>query len=186
MPEGEESVEGVGGPAALSQKDIEARLDKLNRERERHYKRVQEIMEDHMRDLTPCELCWGFAPGYRFDPIPDDQRAGVMLVLGMSEVGNYAEDTHSQVCADCRGFGVVATGSKVQGQEALTCLNCGGRGWMGDRAPSAGLAPPLSPMSEPDNGAPEIVPQSQEVADAAAAARAAGLIVIDPHASGTS
>lgn len=186
LPGGEESVGGAGGPEALSQKDIESRLDKLNREGERHAKRVVEIMGSSMQDLKPCELCWTFAPGFRFNPIPDEQRAHVMVTLGLSEVGNYAEDTHSQACADCRGYGVVATGSKVQGQEALPCLNCNGRGWMGDRAGAPGPAPPLSPMSEPDNGAPEVVPQSQEVADAAAAARAAGLIVIDPHASGTS
>lgn len=175
-----EQGEGAGEPEALSQKEIESRLDKLNREGERHAKRVHEIMAEAMRDLTPCELCWPFAPGFRFEPIPDDQRAAVMLTLGVSEVANYAEDTHSQACADCRGWGVVATGSKVQGQEALTCMNCNGRGWMGDRATGPVAAPPLSPMSEPANGAPEVVPHTPEVAEAIRIAKAAGAIVIEP------
>ncbi len=178
-PEGEPQAQHEQ-PQALSEKDIEERNRKLDKEAMRHANRVQEIIGADMEALTPCELCLPVIPGFRGPFIPDDQRAAVMLLLGMSGVGNYAEDRHSQACGDCNGWGVVATGSKVQGQEALTCMNCNGRGWMGDRAEQ--VAAPLVAvlLVEQPNGVPEVVPHSPEVQQAIETARAAGAIVIEP------
>lgn len=179
-PAGDEPHEHTDEPQALSQKDIEQRLEKLNREGERHFKRVHEIMREQMRDLAPCELCWSFAPGFRFQPVPDEQRANVMIALELSEVAAYVHDRHSEACAECNGWGMVATGSKVNGQDALTCLNCGGKGWMGDRAPETRVAlTPVAPIV-PANGEHEPTPQSPEVAEAIRIAKAAGAIVIEP------
>ena len=169
----------------LSQQEIEKRLKALDKEGERHAKRVHEIMGESMADLTPCELCWPFAPGFRFEPIPDEQRARAMLVLGMSGVGNYAPDTHSHACEDCLGYGMVATGSKVQGQDALPCLTCKGDGWLGDRKSVQALAPVAPAVVEQANGTSEVVPLSPDAQEAKRAAEAAGFIVIDTHAPAT-
>jgi len=179
---GEEPEQPQEEPQALSEREIEARLTKLNKEGERHAKRVVEVMGESMADLHVCELCWPFAPGFRFEPIPDQQRAAVMLLLGMSGVGNYVHDRHSDACGDCNGWGLVATGSKVAGQDALTCMNCGGKGWMGDRAATSVAAPVTVTMTEQDNGAPAPAPLSPDAQAAKAAAEAAGFIVIDTHA----
>lgn len=183
---GEDEQQSAPGPGALSEKDIELRNQRLDKEAQRHANRVGEIVGEDKVMLIPCELCLPLVPGFRFHTIPDEQRAQAMLALGMSDVGNYAADTHTEACPECRGWGVVATGSKVSGQEALPCMNCGGRGWVGDRGAIAALAPAPLAAVETANGPPDVVPPSPEVAEAARAARAAGLIVIDPHAPATS
>ena len=179
--EQQEQQEQEGGPAqALSEKEIEKRNQALDKEAIRHAKRVAEIVGDDIAALVPCELCAPIIPGFHFTFVPDEQRAAVMLALGLSSVGQYEKDRHSDACGDCNGWGVVATGSKVQGQEALTCMNCQGRGWMGDRAAPIAPVVPAPPNGETEPATVQPVPQSPEVAEAIRVAKAAGVIVIEP------
>jgi hypothetical protein len=80
---------------------------------------------------------------------------------------------------------MVATGSKVQGQDALPCLTCKGDGWLGDRKSVQALGLVAAPVVEPANGALEPVPLSPDAQAAKRAAEAAGFIVIDTHAPAT-
>lgn len=116
-----------------SEKEIEQVTSKLERESSRHLKRLTEIMGEDAADLLPCELCPPVLAGYRFDvPVPEEVTAAVLAALGVSQPRELSRDPYSQVCNTCNGEGQVASGSRVQGQEALTCVDCGARGWIGD------------------------------------------------------
>src|SRR5439155_19144906 len=59
-----EQVEGVPAePEGLSQKQLEQALGKLEREAERHSKRVTEIMGSEIELLLDCPLCDRLTPG---------------------------------------------------------------------------------------------------------------------------
>lgn len=168
---------------ASSERDIEKAMDKLGREAQRHRGRIGEIMGEDALALLPCELCWPPAPGFRFPQIPEDQRAAVMLAIGFEPEPDFRSDTQSGVCPDCDGWGQVATGSKVQGQKALPCTSCKGKGWRGPREQQAPQLPPVSVSGEPSNGPADAIPLDPDREAARQAAQAAGFMVIDTRAA---
>ena len=181
-PETPEEPESTVQPQGTSEKDIEKAMDKLGREAKRHRDRISEVMGEDALALLPCELCWPPAPGFRFPQIPEDQRASVMLAIGFDPDPDFRSDTQSAVCADCDGWGQVATGSKVQGQKALPCTACKGKGWRGPReARVADVAPELKPTALGDGPTPPPVSDSEREA-ARREAEAKGYMVIDTRA----
>jgi len=171
--------EDAPAPEGKSQKEIEKGLRALEREAQRHAKRVAEIMEEDAQHLVLCELCAPLIPGFRWPQVPEDQRAAVMLAIGFDPKPDLLTDKRAHACPDCNGYGLVATGSKVQGQDALACIDCGGSGWVGERrnAPATAVTPPMP--AAPSNGPQPEVPLSPDREAAKQAAQAAGFMVID-------
>ena len=183
--EGDEPVEAPeepvsnGQPQAKSEKEIEKGLQALEKEAQRHAKRIGEIMEEDAQHLVRCELCQPLIPGFRWPQVPDDQRAAVMLAIGFEPKRQLQPDKRAHACPECAGEGLVDTGSKVQGQDALACIDCGGCGWVGARR-DAQVRALNSPMPmETVNGPPGEAPLDPDREAARAAAQAAGFMVID-------
>lgn len=181
-PESAEQDQSPEQPQAKSEKEIEKGLKALEKEAQRHANRVGEIMEEDAQHLLRCELCAPLIPGFRWPQVPDDQRAAVMLAIGFDPEPDLRSDTQSGVCPGCDGWGQVATGSKVQGQRALPCTSCGGKGWRGPREQAAPQLTPVSPSGAPSNGPPGDVPLDPDREATRAAAQAAGFMVIDTRA----
>lgn len=149
-------------PQPKSEKDMEKVFKALDNEAMRHAKRVGDILEEDAQDLIPCELCAKLLPGFRWPVVDEDQRAAVMLAIGFEPKPDLEPDKHAHACPDCHGHGKVATGSKVQGQDALPCLTCGGNGWMGERRQMT-TRPAAAPVAAPPwNGPPELAPSDPE------------------------
>src|SRR5947207_1678894 len=60
-PEGDEQKRQA---KAQSERDMEKALASLDREAERHFNRIGEIMGEDRDGLVPCELCLPRIPGY--------------------------------------------------------------------------------------------------------------------------
>lgn len=88
----------------------QAQLRRLEREQERHEKRVHEVMGAHVAGFEACEHCGGVG---LLPPGPKPQSHS-----------NY------KACETCRGFGRVLTGSQRPGNEDVDCPTCRGRGYL--------------------------------------------------------
>jgi rubrerythrin len=180
--EGEPEDESGQQPEGLSEKEIEARFDKLRKEQERHAKRVGEILEEDAQQLLVCELCWPLAPGFRWPLIEEEQRSAVLTAVGISPEPDLRQDKHSTVCPDCDGYGKVATGSKVEGHKSETCMACNAFGWVGPRKTmKSEVAAPAAPPAVVNGPHPE-APLDPDREAARQAAQAAGFMVIDTRA----
>lgn len=116
--------------AAMSETDIEAAIDKLTRERDRHVKRIGEIMGDDATALLPCELCEPTIQGFRWPFVADDDpRAAILALLGGDDAAPMLQDPDAQVCDVCNGHGATLTGSRVQATATKPCAKCGAKGW---------------------------------------------------------
>ena len=119
-------------PAGMSQQDIEKNLEKLKNEAVRHKNRVEEIMDEAVADLVPCELCLPHIPGFHYpaewdmDIPPLQQR--LMAVLRTPNEPDFQVDPELPACDLCNGEGKVLTGSKVPGHDLVTCRKCNGSG----------------------------------------------------------
>ena len=176
-----EQVEGVPAePEGLSQKQLEQALGKLKREAERHSKRVTEIMGSEIELLLDCPLCDRLTPGQIMPtPATPERFPAVREFMGDAQPAEYEQDPNVRQCQSCAGQGMVATGSKVQGQEQLVCTDCGGKGWQGTRAPIV-TSGPMAVQPLPDaNGQSEVTPQGPEPPEAAKL-RAMGYTLIQP------
>jgi hypothetical protein len=129
-------------------------------------KRMGDILGDDAALYAPCPACTPWqTPGWvpPVDPPPDVQ-AALLHYMGQNAPSDYQADTHSTVCPSCNGFGEVATGSKVFGQQNLTCVECAGNGWQPTdekRAPkfgaaSNGPAPTYPPPSAVASALPDL------------------------------
>ena len=172
----------VEKPQGTSEKDIEKAMEKLSREARRHRDRIGEIMGEDALALQVCELCWPPAPGFRFPQVPEDQKAAVMMAIGFDPEPDLRPDEASQACPKCDGYGLVATGSKVKGQDALPCLNCGGSGWVGPRRTQPATVPAAPAPADVGNGPQPPAPLDPAREEARRAAQAAGFMVIDTQA----
>lgn len=133
--------------------DIEKAMVKLQREADRHTRRVGEIMGEDALALVPCELCLTAIPGFRFPVTPDeDVREAVKAAIGLADLTKYLPAPDAGRCETCAGEGRVKTESHVVGQETIVCLSCNGKGWTS-----------ASPQRIGQNGQP---PSPQIVVDA--------------------
>ncbi len=181
-----ESVEGAAGsPPALSQKQLEKALDKLDREAERHAKRVVEIMGEDVGMLLDCPMCDPLTPG-KIMPTPQtpDRFPAVREFMGDAQPVEWQQDPNTRTCMTCAGYGVVETGSRVEGQERLACTDCGGKGWQGTRAPVA-VTGPMAPQPVPESNGPAQKFSIEAEPPEAAALRAQGYTLIPPVGAGS-
>jgi hypothetical protein len=181
-----EEVEGAEGepepeqPQARSEKDIEAIHNKLDREHKRHMSRIFEIMQGDVETLRPCPLCEPNMAGIvNMTPGTEQRFPAVREFMGDAQPADYQQDPNTRTCKTCAGEGVVETGSRVESQRLLTCTDCGGKGWQGQRAPVA-TSGPMAVQPLPDaNGQSEVTPQGPEPPEAAKL-RAMGYTLIQP------
>lgn len=135
--EGEHSFSPSSGeapPAEDSEKRMRVAGEKLDREAERHWNRIVEIMGPDADGLTPCELCFVKTPGFRWDAAPNEETAAaVRIAIGLPDVSNYAPSATERICDDCRGLGKVRTGSMVANNETAKCDACNGKGYVASR-----------------------------------------------------
>jgi len=115
----------------LSEGEQSKVLDKLDREADRHTKRLQEILLEDALMLLPCELCNPRHAGWvDLKQITDETKQRVRVMIGDREPVKREHDRYSRRCEACDGEGSVDTGSKVTGQTELPCIDCGGKGWI--------------------------------------------------------
>lgn len=143
-------VAGAPEPVEDSEKTLRVRGEKLDRENERHWKRIQEVMEEDALDLVPCELCFVKTPGYRWNAAPSEETAArVRVAIGLPDVSNFAPSATEHTCDDCRGLGKVRTGSTVPGRETIQCDACSGKGYVETRPRlNASVPPPESAAAD--------------------------------------
>lgn len=121
-------------PAEDSEKRMRQAGERLDREAERHWNRIKEIMGPDADSLVPCELCFVKTPGFRWDAAPNEETTNaVRIAIGLPDVSNYAPSSTERTCDDCRGLGKVRTGSTVPGQETASCDACKGKGYVATR-----------------------------------------------------
>jgi len=147
----------AAAPAPPTQKEIDARHNKLDAEAQRHEKRVAEIMGDDFALLIRSPLDW--TPGFLWNPavapLPPEIAGATMALLGVESPADYAHDPGRQTCDKCNGLGQLATGSLVQEQATLPCRFCRGYGWTGEGNPEQLPAPtPIVPQVYATSGAP--------------------------------
>lgn len=141
-------VDDEAPPPEDSEKRMRIAGEKLDREAERHWNRIVEIMGPDADGLVPCELCFVKTPGFRWDSAPlEETAARVRVAIGLPDVSNFAPSATERTCDDCRGLGKVRTGSMVPGQETGKCDACAGKGFVATR-PRLNSAPDAPP--EPD------------------------------------
>ncbi len=142
-----EPVDEPGAPHALSEKDIDARGQKLDKENVRHAQRVSQIMADDAPNLIPCPVCMDGIAGWVFLPevqaLPPDSITRIRQLIGLPDLTTYAQATFAAQCSDCHGMGEVKTGSLVNGFEVTTCETCNKQGWVRTTPYNANGAPPL-------------------------------------------
>lgn len=141
-------------PPEDSAKKMREAGEKLDRESERHWNRIKEIMGDDADGLTPCELCFVKTPGFRWDAAPNEETTNrVRIAIGLPDVSNYAPSATERQCDDCRGLGKVRTGSTVTGEETASCDACKGKGYVSTRERlNTPVATPEQPVEA--NGTP--------------------------------
>ena len=122
--------------SSLSEQEIEERYRKLELESKRHTKRISEIMGDDAPDLIVCPFCepemQGFLRMESLDQPRDDIHAAMTEVLRKPAQVAYREAPHARGCNACDGLGNVLSGSRVPGNEVITCPTCQGRGYLAE------------------------------------------------------
>jgi hypothetical protein len=142
--EGEGDSDGEGEPSEsppLSEKELEKRLKSLDSEAQRHANRVKQIMGDDAAMLVPCPLCETIIPGFVMPtPKTPERFPDVRAFMGDSQPRSLNSAPDTARCQVCDGYGMVASGSRVDNQAELVCTECKGAGWVGPRAEGAKLA----------------------------------------------
>ena len=166
--------------ARAAQADAEKLMKALNRAAENYAKKIIDLLGGELEGWQACPLCAEGLPGFRVPVMPAPEHlAAVKIAIGEDPDPPLVGDGYSRECDKCAGLGVTASGSKVAAHARLTCLGCGGKGWVAvgsEREAGAAAAVP------PGNGAPAPVPVLGEVANRPEVdiLRQLGYIVVDP------
>lgn len=133
-------------------------------------KNLTEIEGDDAEKYHECFVCRSFgSPGFiRMEPMSPEVIATLNSWLGVKAATELKMDAHSKTCEECEGEGAVQMPSKVQGQESLPCVKCGGLGWLGTDPKRGNFDSPITnglqpiPEHERGAGAYELVPDGPE------------------------
>ena len=146
-------------PSGLSEREMGKKFDSLGKRVVTYRGVIAQFIEDTGQPLVPCTLCHELSPGYFIhpdvNPLPEQNVQATKLLLGLPVDRPLRDDDKSNTCPKCDGWGDVKTGSKVQGKTVATCLECNGRGWIGERLNrtpaevAAGLPEPLHLLGLP-------------------------------------
>jgi len=166
-------------PAPQTPEQMERQQQRLEKETERHVKRVAELVGDDFSFLVPCELCHPLMPGFRLPREPEDEvKEAVRYAIGDRQPENWQPDQYSSRCVYCDGLGEVLTGSRVRGKETAVCLGCDGKGWqpIGNERRGGYQAPPAEQV--PENGGAESVATAEDDDPMVAELKRRGYVVI--------
>lgn len=162
-PEPEPEPQPAPTEAALSEKEIGKRIDALEREKERHAKRIGEILQEESLDLIECEACEPAIPGFHYPAGMYSEGSAQRVLYEMLGGGTEAQMRHPSRyvrCETCNGFGQVLTGAVNDIHRTKVCPDCpSGQGYHDReeaRAPVYALATPKT--DEPSTGAPPATP----------------------------
>lgn len=153
-----EAVTGAeDAPQAVSDLDLERVSKKVDGAAQRYATALRAHLGDDLGGWVSCPMCAGGWPGIVLPRMPEPQTVeAVKAFIGEPTHPDYRADTHSTPCKECDGYGVVATGSKVQGRGSVTCLGCNGLGYIAHHAARESGAVTVT------NGAPMPPVYSQE------------------------
>jgi hypothetical protein len=116
--------------AVLSERELEAALERLAKEATRHASRVSEIMGEDAQALEPCPLCEPHIPGFLWPgAIEEEKRVASLELLGIGGEAGLVEDPATATCDYCKGHGETITGSSVATQRTRPCPVCAAKGW---------------------------------------------------------
>jgi hypothetical protein len=144
---------------ALTEAQIEARIKAWERERDRHFRELDQRYEVS----AVCPLCEGHGMILPQLPEPENtaRRTAVSMALGGDGEPDYLEAPDREKCDVCDGWGEVLTGSRRRENRTGTCTPCNGTGFRtkaGEVLPIFTPAPvPVSPQPfglTPGNGGP--------------------------------
>lgn len=148
-PDAEPDAAAQAEPTPRTQKEIEAVQRALEKQADRHTKRVREIMGDDFAMLVPSPVDW--TPGFIFNVpgmLPDDEQVAAFdAILGRGAHADLREAEDAEGCDKCNALGEVLTGSRKPGQETKPCSACTGTGWKVKAAPLAPVAPMPTPQT---------------------------------------
>lgn len=151
-PEDVAAVEEAEQP--LSEKDIEKLNQRLEAERDRHTKRISEIMGDDAVALVRCEACDDKIPGWHWPAEIFSEGSPERTLYELLAGGTDAQMTHPdrfRVCEYCNGFGQVLTGARNDIHRTLICPECRGDGY---RDREAQTTPVVQLAAPPANAEP--------------------------------
>ena len=143
----------------LTPETMERRFKASERAVTAYAKKLEVIWEEDYATLYPCPLCpdihKGFVSLNDAGRVPEEIQAGVMQYFGFSREVDYEPDGRLKTCEVCQGLGKTKTGSKVPGNDTITCTNCHGFGYFPppDGGPSSSGAP--EPTHAPAGQTPE-------------------------------
>lgn len=146
------TVEAFEDPPRVPAASVEAQKrqqdkdrEKLDRENERHDKRVREIMGEDAAYLVNCPLCGDVSTGFLMvqeeGVISDEHLAKLKELLGIGLPSQLKPHPTAHRCETCDGDGYCDTGSKRAGFMEIECPTCHGKGWEGLGVSAAALAP---------------------------------------------
>lgn len=150
-----QNAEAAQEPAALTEKEIEARIRKLEKLRETTASRVSDILGEDAIAYIPCPLCAdgvpAFVPDVAGGAVPAEVFAAVQRYLGLPDPETFAGHPNYRRCEACKGRGEVITGSTVPNYMLTGCPECGTKGYVVEgQLPVPGVT----------NGATEAAPAS--------------------------
>jgi hypothetical protein len=143
-PEPEPEASGAAG--AVGEKELERMFKKVDTANASYLKKLEGIMGEEVGVLEPCPRCSDPFLGLIFPPmmrpVDDATRAKVLVSVGEAVAAASNPDPYARRCDTCDGNGVTLSGSRKNAENALTCYDCKGRGWVavGTERESAALA----------------------------------------------
>lgn len=162
----------------MSEKEIEARFAKLDRENERHAARVGDILAEDAQDLLQCPLCSPFIAGFLLNaPIADEPKAATLSFLGILDASELPQADYLEKCETCEGRGEIRTGSTRPGYDVANCKRCEGTGYR-----AVGTAVVTNGHMAPDYIAPhdDFAPPPPDDDPRVVALKEAGYTVVPP------
>lgn len=122
----------------VSQKEIDAKTTKLERASTTYLKKVAEILGDDLADFVPTPLSLPFLFGFVFNPSNVELDESIInatkALIGDPVPPPLAQAPDAHECPVCLGYGSVLTGSKLHPYNVDRCIECKGKGWIGERA----------------------------------------------------
>jgi len=151
-------------PEPLSEKEINKRIKALEGEKERHTKRVSEILQEEAIDLVPCEACEIAIPGFHYPatmyPAGSPERALYELLGGGKET-QMQHPSRYVICDTCNGFGQVLTGARNELNRTIVCPECKAAGYH-DREADPPNVVTLAPAGYPGENIPAQQPPPED------------------------
>jgi len=163
---GEAEGHATPAPEQLTEAQVEARSKAWDRERDRHMRELEKRWPERYKESEACILCQGHGLYYATLPEPfhTQRRQFIMSALGENVPPAYRDHPTEELCEQCAGWGKLATGSHVVGQDLLNCPACAGTGHKAKQQPM-----PQVVQFQPSAPPPHVPPpafQSQQGLDA--------------------